>query len=79
MHEIYDGHFLLLAAQIVTFLTSLVGLFIVIRNKNAVHELSIRVDGRLSQLIENIKSTEYAAGKTAGVAEQKDIQNGPGT
>ena len=79
MIGISSSAWLLLATQAITFLTSLIGLYIVVKNQTAVRELSVKVDGRLTQLIENIKSTEYAAGKTAGVAEQKDIQNGPGT
>jgi hypothetical protein len=78
VEEIHLGAWLILGTQgftllgaIATFVMALRSKKVADENKRAVQELTINVDGRLSQFMELIKVSSHAEGKLEGVAEEK--------
>lgn len=63
MNTITIGAWLILATQAMTLLGLMVSIFLTIRNKRAIIEHSLRVDGALEKLLASNKIVDKAEGK----------------
>lgn len=66
------GTWVVLATQVVTLVSSIIGVVLGLRNRTAVHEVHLSLNSRMDQLV----AASRAEGKLDGIAEGKETTNG---
>lgn len=72
--EISLGAWIILGTQVFTLLGAMVSLALGFKNRKEVQQLTINVDGRLSQLLELTKASSHAEGRLEGIGSVVAVQ-----
>jgi hypothetical protein len=70
--EISLGAWIILGTQVMTLLGATVTIIISVMNRREVKQLSINVDGRLTQLLDITRASSHAEGRLEGIEVQKE-------